>query len=71
MPNMTQSDTEEDGSEDWPPKFTVTPEGAAAMFLTAHCPSCDARVAVGALTALLKILWESGYDAAKRGDPKA
>jgi len=46
----------------WPPKFTVTPEGAAALFLTAHCPECDGRFAVEALTALLNIYTEAGYE---------
>jgi hypothetical protein len=55
-----------DKPENWPPKFTVTPEGAAGLFLTAHCPTCNARVAVEALTELLKIHWQSGYDAAKQ-----
>jgi hypothetical protein len=58
-------------NENWPPKFTVTPEGAAGLFLTAHCPDCDARVAVEALTTLLEIHWQSGYDAAKRGESRA
>ena len=60
-----------DEPENWPPKFTVTPEGAAALFLTGHCPGCDARAAVSELTALLKIHWQGGYDAAKRGEPRA
>ena len=53
-------------SDNWPPKFTITPRGAAGLFLQAHCPTCDARVAIDALETLLKIHWESGYDAAKR-----
>ena len=48
-------------TDEWPPKFTITPEGAAGLFLTAHCPNCNARVAIEALTELLNLYAEAGY----------
>ena len=49
---------------EWPPRFTVTPEGAAGLFLVARFPNAtgeDQR----ALADVLKAYWEGGYKAGK------
>ena len=45
--------------DEWPPKFTITPEGAAGLFLMAHCPYADI-IARDALVELMKLYYESG-----------
>lgn len=62
-----RSDKDKDEAENWPPKFTFTPHGAAALFL-AHM---DEETAVGILEELLKAYWRGGYDAAENGKARA
>lgn len=47
--------------DDWPPRFKIMPDGAAAMFITAHANG-DFRTAVEALTALLRIYYDKGAE---------
>jgi hypothetical protein len=49
---------------DWPPRFTVTPEGAAGLFLRARCHDATGEDQQ-ALADLLKAYWEGGYKAGK------
>ncbi len=49
-----------DKLEDWPPKFTVTPERAAGLFLVTH-PHSN-MLARNALIELLKIYYDKGVE---------
>lgn len=53
-------------------KFTVefTPEGAAGLFLQQFFPNASQEDQI-ALAELLKAYWHGGYDAAKKGEPRA
>lgn len=57
---------------DWPPRISYTPEGIAAIFL-AQCGLADRASSDTQfkLAEMLKEYWRGGYDAAKRGDPRA
>jgi len=56
-----------DGSPKWPPKFRLTAESAAGLYLRARFPTAD-RGDQLSLAEIIKVAWREGYDAAKRGD---
>lgn len=56
----------------WPPRITITPEGAAAIFIMAYgLGGVAGAKEQQALADLLKEYWRGGYDAAKRGEPRS
>ena len=59
-----------EAGEHYPPKMTITPEGSAGLFLLAHCPNAG-KIQQETLTELLKLFWRGGWDAAKKGKPRA
>ena len=48
-------------SDEWPPRLTMTPRGAAALFLMAHCKACGPS-ALDALERLLKEIFDAGQE---------
>lgn len=47
-------------ADEWPPRFTITPEGAAGLFLMTHCPSATIETR-DTLVELMKLYYEAGF----------
>lgn len=52
-------------ADGWPPRFNITPAGAAGLFLRGRCAEATADTQRD-LAALLEAYWEGGYEAGKR-----